>query len=42
MYKTEYKYTSTEQTIDSGRMCAVSIDTTPFVSVESVVIGIGY
>ena len=41
MYKTEYKYTSTEQTIDSGRMCAVSIDTTPFVSVESVVIEIG-
>mgnify|MGYP006974327507 CR=1 FL=1 len=38
MYKTEYKYTSTEQTIDSGRMCAVSIDMTPFVSVESVVI----
>lgn len=42
MYKTEYKYTSTEQTIDSGRMCAVSIDMTPFVSVESVVIGNGY
>ena len=42
MYKTEYKYTSTERTIDSGRMCAVSIDTTPFVSVESVVIGIVY
>lgn len=38
MYKTEYKYTGTEQTIDSGKMCAVSIDTTPFVSVESVVI----
>lgn len=38
MYKTEYKYTSTEQTIDSGRMCSVSIDMTPFVSVESVVI----
>lgn len=38
MYKTEYKYTGTEQTIDSGRMCAVSIDTTPFASVESVVI----
>lgn len=38
MYKTEYKYTSTEQTIDSGRMCTVSIDMTPFVSVESVVI----
>lgn len=41
MYKTEYKYTSTEQTIDSGRMCSVSIDMTPFVSVESVVIEIG-
>jgi hypothetical protein len=39
---TSYEFTSTEQTIDSGRMCAVSIDTTPFVSVESVVIGIGY
>ena len=38
MMRTSYKYTSTEQTIDSGRMCAVSIDTTPFVSVESVVI----
>ena len=42
MYKTEYKYTKTEQTIDNGRMCAVSIDMTPFVNVESVVIGIGY
>lgn len=42
MLKTEYKCTSTEQTIDSGRMCAVSIDTTPFVSVESVVMEIGY
>ena len=39
---TSYKFTSTEQTIDSGRMCAVSIDTTPFVNVESVVIEIGY
>lgn len=42
MLKTEYKCTSTEQTIDSGKMCAVSIDTTPFVSVESVVMEIGY
>lgn len=42
MYKTEYKYTGTEQTIDSGRMCAVSINMTPFVNVESVVIGSGY
>lgn len=38
MLKTEYNYTSTEQTIDSGRMCAVSIDITPFVNVESVVV----
>ena len=42
MLKTEYKCISTEQTIDSGRMCAVSIDTTPFISVESVVMEIGY
>jgi hypothetical protein len=35
---TSYEFASTEKTIDSGRMCAVSIDTTPFVSVESVVI----
>ena len=41
MLKTEYEFTSTEQTIDSGRMCVVSIDTTPFVSVESVVINNG-
>jgi hypothetical protein len=39
---TSYEFTSTEQTIDSGRICAVSIDTAPFVSVESVVIEIGY
>ena len=37
MYKTEYKYTSTEQTIDSGRMCSVAIDYTGL-TVESVVI----
>lgn len=36
--RTSYEFTSTEQTIDSGKMCAVSIDTTPFASVESVVI----
>lgn len=37
MYNTEYKYTSTEQTIDSGRMCSVAIDYTGL-TVESVVI----
>ena len=26
MMKTEYKYSSTEQTVDSGKMCAVAID----------------
>ena len=36
--RTSYEFTSTEQAIDSGKMCAVSIDTTPFASVESVVI----
>ena len=35
--KTEYKYTSTEQTIDSGKMCSVAIDYTGL-TVESVVI----
>lgn len=38
MYKTEYKYTSTEQTIDSGRMCVVKIMTSDKQSIESVVI----
>ena len=38
MMKTEYKYTSTEQTIDSGKMCSVSIDYTGL-TVESVVFG---
>ena len=37
MMKTEYKYTSTEQTIDSGKMCSVTIDYTG-IAVESVVI----
>ena len=35
--KTEYKYTSTEQTIDSGKMCSVAIDYTG-IQVESVVV----
>lgn len=40
MLKTEYKYTSTEQAIDSGRMSVldIDIDMTQFVNVESVVI----
>ena len=37
MLKTEYKYTSTEQTIDSGKMCSVAIDYTGL-TVESVVV----
>ena len=37
MMKTEYKYTSTEQTIDSGKMCAVAIDYSG-ITVESVVV----
>lgn len=37
MLKTDYKYTSTEQTIDSGKMCSVSIDYTGL-TVESVVV----
>ena len=37
MMKTEYKYTSTEQTIDSGKMCSVAIDYTGL-TVESVVV----
>ena len=37
MMKTEYKYTSTEQTIDSGKMCSVAINYTGL-TVESVVI----
>ena len=35
--KTEYKYTSTEQTIDSGKMCSVAIDYTGL-TVESMVV----
>lgn len=37
MLKTDYNYTSTEQTIDSGRMCAVAIDYSG-ITVESVVV----
>ena len=37
MMKTEYKYSSTEQTIDSGKMCSVAIDYTGL-TVESVVV----
>ena len=37
MLKTEYKYTSTEQAIDSGKMCSVSINYTGL-TVESVVV----
>ena len=37
MMKTEYKYTSTEQTIDSGKMCSVSIDYI-LLTLESVLI----
>ena len=37
MMKTEYKYSSTEQTIDSGKTCSVAIDYTGL-TVESVVV----
>ena len=37
MMKTEYKYTSTEEAIDSGKMCSVAIDYTGL-TVESVVV----
>ena len=37
MLKTDYKYSSTEQTIDSGKMCAVAIDYSG-ITVESVVV----
>ena len=37
MMKTEYKYASTEQAIDSGKMCAVAIDYSG-ITVESVVV----
>ena len=36
--KTEYKYTSTEQSIDSGRMEVVQLDFTQFENVEGVTI----
>ena len=37
MLKTDYKYRSTEQTVDSGKMCAVAIDYSG-ITVESVVV----
>lgn len=37
MLKTKYKYTSTEQAIDSGKMCSVALDYTGL-TLESVVI----
>lgn len=37
MLKTDYKYTSAEQTIDSGKMCSVAIDYSG-ITVESVVV----
>ena len=37
MMKTEYKYSSTEQTVDSGKMCAVAIDYSG-ITVKSVVV----
>lgn len=37
MLKTAYKYTSTEQTVDSGKMCAVAIDYSG-ITVKSVVV----
>ena len=37
MMKTEYKYSSTEQTVDSGKMCSVALDYTGL-TVESVVV----
>ena len=36
--KTVYEYTGVEQSIDSGRMCAVEINTEQFSNVESVVV----
>ena len=37
MLKTDYKYTSAEQNVDSGKMCAVAIDYSG-ITVESVVV----
>ena len=37
---TSYTFTSEEQTIDSGKMCAVTIDTSKFVSVQSIEVGV--
>ena len=36
--KTEYKYTSTEQSIDRGRMCVIKVVTSGLSNVESVVV----
>lgn len=36
--KTEYKYTSTEQSIDSGRICVIKVVTSGLSNVESVVV----
>ena len=36
--KTEYKYTSTEESIDSGRMCVIKVVTSGLSNVESVVV----
>ena len=38
--RTEYTFESTEQTIDSGRMCAVSIDVSDLASVQSIEVGV--
>ena len=34
--KTEFLFTSSEQAIDSGKMCSVKIDTSKFASVQSI------
>lgn len=38
--RTEYTFESTEQTIDSGRMCAVPIDVSDLASVQSIEVGV--
>ncbi len=40
MLNTDYVYQSVEQTIDSGKMCVVSIDTLQFNSVDSIILGV--
>ena len=37
---TSYTFTSEEQIIDSGTMCAVTIDTSKFASVQSIEVGV--